>query len=148
MENGKLVIFTVNHEEYGLPIEEVQEIIRLGDVRPIPEESGFVEGLISLRGKAIPLISLQTRFGAQPESDSTASKKCSYALIVEFGGDTVALSVDEVREVRSEEDDVVEPPPLVKAQFVSGIINVADRIIMKLDLARMLDNTGLEEIDV
>ncbi|MDR3587786.1 MAG: chemotaxis protein CheW [Desulfosporosinus sp.] len=136
---GQVVIFTLGHEEYAMPIEVVREITRLSGVRTIPQAPAYVRGLINLRGKAIPLIDLHVRFGVE---DSTTTEN-SFALITEVHGDQVGFAVDEVREVRILEN-IVPPPALVTASFIGGIVNLPDRIIIQLIPENILENSEVQ----
>lgn len=131
----QVVIFALGQEEYAMPIEIVREITRLDNVRPIPQAPAYVMGLINIRGTAIPLIDLHSRFGiAKNEVDALAKGNSSadnLALITEVNGEAVAFSVDQVREV-SVLDQIAPPPPLVTAPFIGGIVNLPGRIIMCL----------------
>ncbi|MFZ3101227.1 MAG: chemotaxis protein CheW [Desulfitobacteriaceae bacterium] len=146
----QVVIFTLGQEEYGMPIEVVQEIMRLGEVRSIPQAPPFVQGLINLRGQAIPLIDLHVRFGISKEncavSEEGMKEENTFALITEVQDKLVGFAVDQVREVRIL-DNVVSPPPLVTAAFIGGLINLPDRIIMLLVPERILDNDELRGLN-
>lgn len=147
---GQVVIFALGQEEYGMPIEVVREITRLGDVRPIPQAPEYVKGLINLRGRAIPLIDLHVRFGIEvpaerePANQTNQTNQANaFSLITEVHGDLVGFAVDEVREVRVL-DNVLPPPPLVTAPFIGGIVNLPDRIIMQLVPERILESDEVE----
>ncbi|AFM01778.1 MULTISPECIES: chemotaxis protein CheW [Desulfitobacterium] len=145
---NQVVIFGLGQEEYGMPIEIVREITRLGDIRPIPKAPDCVKGLINLRGSAIPLIDLHVRFGVEKSrtvaKDAEAAKE-DFALITEVNGELVGFAVDQVREVRIL-DNIAPPPPLVTAPFIGGIVNLPDRIIMVLIPDKILDKDELEGI--
>lgn len=134
------VIFSLGKEEYGLPIEAVQEIIRLTEVHPIPKAPDYIKGLISIRGQALPLIDMHARFGIKSEAN------CEFAIIVEINGNLVGLAVDEVKEVRML-DNVAPPPPLVTAPFIGGIVNLPDRIIIKIFPEKVLDGEELNNLN-
>jgi len=144
----QVVIFALGQEEYAMPIEVVREITRLGEVRTIPEAPAYVRGLISLRGKAIPLIDLHVRFGITGSKQSTdnstpPAEQNTFALITEVHGDHVGFAVDQVREVRILEN-IVPPPPLVTAPFIGGIVNLPDRIIIQLIPEQILDSSEVQ----
>lgn len=146
---SQVVIFALGEEEYGMPIEVVREITRLGDIRPIPQAPSFVRGLINLRGEAIPLIDLHIRFGIPLELNAvdpgSEVKHNLFALITEVQGRHVGFAVDQVREVRVL-DNVVPPPPLVTAPFIGGVVNLPDRIIMQLMPERILEDDELRKL--
>jgi purine-binding chemotaxis protein CheW len=145
---NQVVIFGLGQEEYGMPIEVVSEITRLGDVRPIPKSPDYVKGLINIRGTAIPLIDLHIRFGINSGEvlsgkDGELQGENEFALITEVNGNLVGFAVDQVKEVRVL-DDIVPPPPLVTASFIGGVVNLPDRIIMHVVPEKILDQDELQ----
>lgn len=144
----QVVIFALGKEEYGMPIEVVREITRLETVRPIPQAPAYVKGLINIRGSAIPLINLHSRFGIAKDdviasSEGEASAEHKLALITEVNGEVVGFAVDEVREVRVL-DDILPPPQLVTAPFIGGLVNLPDRIIMFLIPEKILEKDEIQ----
>ena len=131
------VIFSLENEEYGISIEDVQEITCMStiEIHPIPKAPQYIKGLITIRGEAIPLIDMRHRFGLKSETNR------GYAIIVKIGGTLVGLSVDEVKEVRFL-DNVSPPPSLVSTPFIGGIVNLPDRIIIQI-----LPEKLMEEIE-
>lgn len=119
------VIFSLGDEEYGIPIEAVQEITHIEQVFPVPKSLSYVKGLIDIRGQAIPLIDLNARFGLD------TVQKDDYAIILKIQDDVVGLAVDQIKEVIWM-DDIVPPPPLISAPFIEGIVNLPGRIIIQL----------------
>ena len=145
---NQVVIFALGQEEYGMPIVVVREITRLGEVRPIPQAPSYVKGLINIRGVAIPLIDLHTRFGipsgsAALSTQGEAVRENELALITEVNGGLVGFAVDQVREVRILED-IAPPPPLVTAPFIGGIVNLPERIIMVLLPEKILEKDEIQ----
>jgi purine-binding chemotaxis protein CheW len=150
----QVVVFTLGKEEYAMPIEVVREITTLGEVCTIPQAPAYVRGLISLRGKAIPLIDLHVKFGingAHEKANATTVEEISpgenaFALITEVHGNYVGFAVDQVREVRILEN-IVPPPPLVTASFIGGIVNLPDRIIIQLIPEQILESDEVEKLN-
>lgn len=146
----QMVIFSLGKEEYAIPIEVVREITRLENIRPIPQAPSYVMGLINIRGSAIPLIDLHSRFGIAKDETLAAAKgdaNADYklALITEVDGKVVGFSVDQVREV-SVLEGIAEPPQLVTAPFIGGIVNLPDRIIMCIIPEKVLDKDELQQL--
>jgi purine-binding chemotaxis protein CheW len=147
----QVVIFTVGKEEYGMPIKVIKEICRLDAIRPVPQAPDYVLGLISLRGRALPLIDLHKRFDitavTQNQGQTEGQDYCNrYALIAEFQDSAVAFAVDEVCAV-CDLDNIMPPPPLVKVPFISGIVNLPDRIIIQLLPERILEANEVEDLE-
>ena len=137
MEN-QLVVFDLAHEHYGLEIAAVEGIIKLQPITAVPHAPAFVEGVTNLRGKVLPVIDLRKRFGLSREEPT----KDTRIVVVEMGGTTVGIVVDGVSEVLRISPEAVEPPsPIVTtvdSAFIKGIAKVAERLIILLDLAKVL----------
>jgi len=133
------VIFLLGGEEYGLPIEVVQEITQLTEVHPVPQSTKYVKGLIIIRGQAIPLIDLHAKF------EIPSRNEAGFAIIMKINDNVVGIAVDEIIEVRTLEN-VVQAPPLVAASFIGGIVNLPDRLIVQLDPAFIFRTDELEDL--
>lgn len=134
----QLVTFRIGEEEFGVNILQVQEIIRMLDITKVPKAPDFVEGVINLRGKVIPIIDLRKRFGLPfRERD-----KMSRIIVVELGATVVGFIVDAVSEVLRLPASTVEPPPPVvaglDAEYISGVGKLDDRLLIMLDMNRLL----------
>jgi len=129
----QLVSFKVGNEEFGLEILRVQEIIRLRELTRVPNMPDFVDGVINLRGKVIPVIGLRRRMGiATGEAD-----KRTRIVVAEVNGRVLGFVVDEVSEVLRIAADTVEPAPKlgqVEREYVQGIGKIDDRLLILIDL--------------
>ena len=134
----QLVSFNLGDEEYGVDILKVQEINRMVHVTRVPRAPEFVEGVINLRGKVIPIVDLRKRFGLP----ARAFDKNSRIIVVDVEGRTVGLIVDGVSEVLRLGMETNEPPPSmvagVDAEYIWGVGKLEDRLLILLDLARVL----------
>ena len=105
----QLVSFVVGAEEYAIPILAVQEINRMMDITRVPQSPAFVEGVINLRGKVIPVVDLRKRFG-MPVNESTGEERI---IVVEVQGDAearvIGFTVDKVNRVLRIGSDIVSP---------------------------------------
>ncbi|MBT8763168.1 purine-binding chemotaxis protein CheW [Desulfohalobiaceae bacterium Ax17] len=141
----QLVTFNIGDEEFGVEILKVQEIIRMLEITRVPKAPDFVEGVINLRGKVIPIIDLRKRFGM----DSKVHDKNTRIIVIEINNMIVGFIVDSVSEVLRIPADTVEPPPPVVAgldsEYISGVGKLDDRLLILLDLDRLLSR---EEKDV
>jgi purine-binding chemotaxis protein CheW len=148
-DEAQLVVFQLGAEFYGVEIARVHEIIRLQTVTRVPRAPVFVEGVINLRGKVIPVVDLRRRFGL-PMADHT---RASRIVVVEIGDQVVGVVVDGVSEVLRVNGATVEPPSPVVAgidsEYIHGIAKLDDRLVILLDLDRVLaqsDRRSLETI--
>ncbi|MCX7988959.1 MAG: chemotaxis protein CheW, partial [Thermodesulfovibrio sp.] len=103
----QLVTFTLGAEEYAVDILKVQEINRMKEITRVPNAPYYVEGVINLRGKVIPVVSLRKMFGLPEEEDRMKQK----IMIMDIQGVTIGLIVDTVSEVLRISASIVEPPP-------------------------------------
>jgi purine-binding chemotaxis protein CheW len=136
----QLVSFNIGGEEFGLDILRVQEIIRVQELTRVPNSPSFVDGVINLRGKVIPVIALRKRFGL----DDLAHDKQTRIVVVEVQGTILGFIVDSVSEVLRIPADTVEPPPRlgkVEREYVSGVGKLNDRLLILLDVDRLLDDS-------
>ncbi len=134
----QLVTFHIGEEEFGVEILKVQEIIRMMGITRVPKAPDFVEGVINLRGKVIPIIDLRTRFGmAAQEHD-----KHTRIIVIEINGVIIGFVVDSVSEVLRIPADTVEPPPPIisgiESEYIRGVGKLADRLLILLDLDSLL----------
>lgn len=139
----QLVIFRLAREEYGLPITKVQEINRLVPITKLPQTPSFMEGIINLRGRIIPVIDLRKRFQL-PEAEQGEDNRI---IIVEVNGQTVGITVDAVTEVVRLPGASVEPPPpafILDAEYIHGVGKLDERLLILLNIDKIL--TSQEEI--
>lgn len=139
----QLVTFRLGNEEFAVDILKVQEVNRMADITAVPNAPGSLEGVINLRGKVIPVLNLRRRLGLAARDADAQSR-----IMVVDTGTTVGLMVDSVQEVLRLPADTVEPPPLLSSGtgsgYVKGIGKLDDRLVILLDVERLLAN-GEEE---
>ena len=145
----QLVSFKLREEEFAVDILQVQEIIRLQDITNVPNAPAFVEGVINLRGRVIPIIDLRKRFALESAEHSTSTR----IIVVMIDNVTVGLIVDEVSEVLRIPEDTVEPPPPIVAgiesDYIKGVGKLEDRLLILLDLGKILsqkEKSSLEKV--
>mgnify|MGYP000849586404 CR=1 FL=1 len=139
----QLVIFRLAKEEFGLPITKVQEIIRMVPITKLPQTPSFMEGIINLRSRIIPIIDLRKRFQLAISDHDEDTR----VIIVEVNGQTVGVVVDAVTEVVRLPQANVEPPPpafILDAQYIQGVGKLDDRLLILLEIDNIL--TSQEEI--
>ena len=130
----QLVVFELGEERYGLDIATVYEIIRHQPVTAVPQAPSFVEGVINLRGRIIPVVDLRRRFGMMAGELTKASR----IVVCEAAGTRVGLVVDGVSEVLMVPADAIEQTPEVASgydtQYLKGIAKLGERLVILLDL--------------
>lgn len=139
----QLVSFKIGEEEFGLDILKVQEINRSLDVTRVPTAPEYVDGVINLRGRVIPILDLRRRFGLERKEHD----KNTRIVVVELSGTVVGFVVDAVSEVLRIPRSVTEPPPAIatgsKADYVTGVGRLDDRLLILLDPEKLLIDGAL-----
>lgn len=144
----QLVTFVVGSEEFAISILSVQEINRMMQITRVPQSPPFIEGVINLRGKIIPVMDLRKRFGVEANKDSSDSR----IIVVEVSGRVIGFTVDRVNEVLRINADIVEPPPSmvssgVDSDYVQGVGKLDDRLLILLNLDRLFSDEDLKSVD-
>ena len=124
----QLVVFSLGEEEYALPITQVQEIIRYTEPRAVASDVHWIKGVISLRGKIIPVCDLAARLGLSAQSGDRAN-----IVIVETEGGTAGVIVDDVEEVLTVEAAQLDAVPAAGADFIDAVAKIDDRLIVLLN---------------
>jgi purine-binding chemotaxis protein CheW len=146
-DEQQLVVFQLGGELYGVDIARVHEIIRMQTVTRVPRAPSFVDGVINLRGKVIPVVDLRRRLGL-PSAEHT---RASRIVVVEIGDQVVGIVVDGVSEVLRVSSSVIEPPGPVVAgvdsEYVQGIAKLPERLVIMLDLDCVLAREERRALD-
>lgn len=132
----------IGQEEFAIDILSVQEINRMGEITKVPRAPSFVEGVINLRGRIIPVLDLRQRLGT-PAAERTAQSRI---VVVNVSGRVIGLIVDAVSEVLRVARSGIEPPPSTGASacaaFIQGVSCLNGRLLTVLDLNRLLTSGG------
>lgn len=131
---GRYLTFMNRDEYYAVPISQVREINQMMDITPVPKTPPFVEGVVNLRGKILPVVNLRQKLGF-PKKDHDR-ETCIVVLETQMGH--VGIVVDAVREVIDLKDDQIEVPPHMGSQselrFLSAIGKLDDKVIIIFDV--------------
>jgi purine-binding chemotaxis protein CheW len=149
-ENSKLVVFTLENNEkiyeYGIPIEQVHEITRQGKTIAMPGMPVFVEGIMKLRSSVIPIIDLKKRFGL----GATTEKDTTRIVVITIDNKKCGIVVDDVSEIIPIAAENMEDAPSVSggisSNYIIGIGKVDDRLIIALDMNKILTETEEKEL--
>lgn len=137
-ELNQLVVFKLGKEEFGVFINQVQEIVRFLPITPLPRVAAFVEGIVNLRGNIVPLIALRKKFNMEVGEQT----KDTRIIVVNVEGTMIGMIVDSVSEVlRIAKNSIEPPPPLVSnvdSEFIQGVLNINKRLIILLELKRII----------
>ncbi len=134
----QLVSFKIGNEEFGVDILKVQEINKMVEITKMPNSPHFVEGVINLRGKVIPVVDLRKRLGL----NAVEKTKDTRIIIVEVEGKIIGFIVDSVSEVLRIPANITEAPPEIatgiNSDFIMSVGKLEDRLLILIDLNKIL----------
>lgn len=146
-QSSQFVTFSLDGEEFGVPIAFVKEIVRVPEITRIPLAPVFVDGVANLRGNILPVINLRQRFGLPQEAQNDDNR----AVVIEVNGKLTGLMVDRVSEVLRVSRESVELPPAVVATnidsaYLRGIAKLDNghRLVLLLDIDRVIPAMEME----
>ncbi len=133
-----LVTFQLDREEFGIPIGQAREVVRVGDLTRVPEAPPHIRGVVNLRGRVLPVVEIRSRLGLSPLDPGSKAR----IVVVESTGRTLGLLVDSVNQMLKVRADAVLPPPTdvlsASTDYVTGVAHVGPRLVILLDLDRVL----------
>jgi purine-binding chemotaxis protein CheW len=144
----QIVSFHVGSEEFGLDILKVQEIIRFQQLTRVPNMPAYVEGVLNLRGKVIPVIGLRQRIGLERQTPTPTTK----IVVASVKSEVLGFVVDSVSEVLRISSNSVEPTPRLgqaRQKYVAGVGKLDNRLLLLLDLDQLLsaeESTAVTEV--
>ena len=134
----KYVTFFLEEEEYALPISQVQEIKRVGDITRVPNAPEHVRGVMNLRGRIVPVIELKKRLSLGEAMIDQESR----IVVVEQGRKVLGLMVDRVAQVLNMAAGQIEDAPeevvQIQENYIKGVGKMDERMIILLDLEQIV----------
>lgn len=139
----QMVLFELGSEIYGLDIATVHEIIRMQPITRVPKAPFYVEGVINLRGKVIPVIDMGKRFGLE----KVERAKNNRIVVVNINDTILGIIVDAVTEVIRIPTDSIEPVSDIitaaKSDYLMGIAKLTDKMVILLELDKLLSGDSI-----
>lgn len=137
-EERTYVVFRLDGEEYGLPVESVREILRLGETTRVPQAPPHIRGLMNVRGSILPVVEIRTRIGLAALDPGPSAR----VVVLEVGERALGLLVDRVTRVAKVRASEIEPPPAevvtARTDYVVGVAKRPEGLLVLLDPARTL----------
>ncbi len=146
----QLVTFQLGEEQYGIDIMDVKEIVRVQDVRPIPNAPSYVEGIFNLRSEIIPIINLHKRFHLKKPLMTEDDELLSGFIIIDLDGMKLGVVIDKVARVITVEDEQIQPPPQmltgIGAEYIQGVVHQEQGYLIILDIRKLFNPKELQKI--
>lgn len=146
----QLVTFCLGEELYGVDIMDVKEIVRLRNVRAIPNAPYYVEGIIHLRSEIIPIIDLHKRFNIKSSARAEDIEMEGGFIILDIEGSKIGIIIDKVeRVVTVKEEDVKEPPQMLSGignEYIEGVIREDEGYLIMLNTRKLFNAKELQRI--
>ena len=134
----QLVSFNIDQEEFGVDILKVREINKMMQITKVPNSPAYVEGIINLRGKVIPVINLRTKL----ELSKKEYDKNTRIVVIEVNNMTIGFIVDSVSEVLRIPANITEATPEIingmNTDFIKSVAKLENRILILIDLEKLI----------
>ncbi|MBD3633911.1 MAG: chemotaxis protein CheW [Methylophaga sp.] len=139
------VTYQLEDEFYGINVMQVQEVLRLSEIAPVPGAPSYVLGIINLRGNVVTVIDTRARFGLPPQEPTENSR----IIIVEVSGHVIGMLVDCVAEVVYLHQSEIDTAPNVSddsSRFIQGVCNRDKYLLILVDVNKLLDQEEITDI--
>ena len=147
---NQLVTFQLGEELYGINIMDVKEIVRVQNVRSIPNAPSYVEGIFHLRSEIIPIINLHKRFHLKKVAISEEDELLSGFVILDIDGMKLGVIIDKVSRVVTIERDEIQPPPQmvsgIGAEYIQGVVRQENGYLIILDIRDLFNPKELQKL--
>lgn len=134
------VTFNLAGETFGINVLQVQEVLRVNEIAPVPGAPDYVLGIINLRGNVVTVIDTRRRFGLEPKEMDDSSR----VVIIEAWDNVIGILVDSVAEVVYLRTSEIEPAPNVgndeSSRYIQGVSNREDKLLILVDLNKFLSD--------
>lgn len=140
------VTFRLGEEIYGVNVMQVQEVLRVGEIAPVPGSPDYVIGIINLRGNVVTVVDTRSRFGLPYKETDDLSR----IVIIEADEQVIGILVDSVSEVVELRIDEMESAPNVgneeSARYIQGVTSREGELLILVDLNKFLTDEEKAEL--
>ncbi len=144
----QFVTFILKDEVYGINVMQVQEVLRITEIAPVPGAPGYVLGIINLRGNVVTVIDTRTRFGLP----SVETDDSSRIIVIESEKQVVGILVDAVAEVVELREGEIDVAPNVgtedSSRYIQGVATREEGLLILVDLNKLLTDEEWQEISM
>ncbi|BCX81601.1 purine-binding chemotaxis protein CheW [Methylomarinovum caldicuralii] len=140
------VTFRLGEETYGINVMQVQEVLRVSEIAPVPGAPDYVIGIINLRGNVVTVIDTRARFGLPSKEPDDLSR----IVIIESNNQVIGILVDSVAEVVELRGDEIEVAPNMgneeSARYIQGVSSRKGELLILVDLNKLLTEEEMAEV--
>jgi len=144
----QFVTFVLMDEVYGINVMQVQEVLRVTEIAPVPGAPAYVLGIINLRGNVVTVIDTRKRFGLPPSEVDDSSR----IIVIESENQVVGILVDAVAEVVELQEGDIDAAPNVgtedSSRYIQGVATREDGLLILVDLNKLLTDEEWQEINM
>jgi len=144
------VTFQLGEELYGVDIMDVKEIVRIQDVRTIPNAPYYVEGIFNLRSEIIPIINLHKRFHLKKAVLEEGDEYLGGFIILNIEGNKLGIIIDRIARVVMVQQSEIQPPPQmisgIGAEYINGVVRQENGYLIVLDIRRLFNPKELQKL--
>ncbi|MEW5757102.1 MAG: chemotaxis protein CheW [Pseudomonadota bacterium] len=145
-DTDRWVTFRLENETYGINVMQVQEVLRVSEIAPVPGAQAFILGIINLRGNVVTVVDTRQRFGLMPKEIDDASR----IIIIETENQVIGILVDSVAEVTEIRSNEIETAPNVgndeNSKYILGVTSRDSELLILVDLNKFLSEDQKHEI--
>jgi len=146
----QLVTFQLGQELYGVDIMDVKEIVKIQNIRPIPNAPYYVEGIFNLRSEIIPVISLHKRFRIEQIEKTEDEEEEGGFIILNIDGIKIGIIIDRIERVVPVKNEEIKPPPQmltgIGTEYIHGVIRQESGYLIILDIRRVFNPKDLQKL--
>jgi len=139
------VTYQLEDEFYGINVMQVQEVLRLMEIAPVPGAPSYVLGIINVRGNVVTVIDTRARFGLMTKQPDESSR----IVIVEVSGHVIGMLVDSVAEVVYLRQSEIDTAPNISddsSRFIQGVCNREKYLLILVDVNKLLNDEEMSDI--
>lgn len=146
----QLVTFQLGEELYGVDIMDVKEIVRIQEIRSIPNAPYYVEGIFNLRSEIIPIINLHKRFHLKKAQVEEGDEFLGGFIIINIDGNKLGIIIDRIARVVMVQQSEIQPPPQmlsgIGAEYINGVVRQENGYLIILDIRRLFNPKELQKL--
>lgn len=144
--DSQWVTFHLEDEKYGVPVEQVKEVLRYTEITPVPGAPDYVLGIINLRGNVVTVLDTRKRFALQAFEITDATR----IVIIEVDNQVIGILVDSVSEVMRLNSEEIETAPNVgndeSSRYIQGVASRNGNLLILVDINKLLTDEEWQEM--